>query len=154
MGGTTNVSVKTDENVKPDVQANAQATATVTAQAQVNPAPVQAPQQINYEQFRTVEMLVGEVKAVEPVPNADKLVKLFVDFGDRGSKVVLAGIAKSFPDTSVLVGKRYAFVHNLEPRKMRGIESQGMILAAPTSSDPDKVSLVEVPGAKVGARLT
>lgn len=154
MGTTTNVGVKTDENVKPDVQANAQATATVTAQAQVTPAPQQVPQQITYDQFRTVEMLVGEVKAVEPVPNADKLVKLFVDFADRGTKVVLAGIAKSFPDTSVLVGKRYAFVYNLEPRKMRGVESQGMVLAATSSSDPDKVCLVEVPGAKVGARLS
>lgn len=149
MGNTTDV--KKTDNTQATGAATVQASATVTAQATV---PEQVPQQITYDQFKAVEMLVGEVKAVEPVPDADKLLKLFVDFGDRGSKVILAGIAKSFPDTAVLVGKRYAFVHNLEPKKLRGIESQGMLLAATNAQSPDKVSLVEVPGAKPGARLS
>jgi methionyl-tRNA synthetase len=158
MGNTTDVK-KTETTA--ETAATVQAAATVTATAQTAP-PEQVPAQITFQQFQAVEMLVGEVKAVESIPGADKLVKLFVDFGERGPRTIVAGIAPSLADPpgvnggglQKVVGKRYAFVYNLEPRKLRGVESQGMLLAAKSATDPDKVSLVEVPGAKIGARLT
>jgi methionine--tRNA ligase beta chain len=123
--------------------------------------PENGPMQITYDQFRAIDVRVGEVKSVEPVPKADKLLKLIVDFGELGAKVVVAGIAKSLVDAPMengggiqkIVGKRYAFVVNLEPRKLKGIESQAMILAVPDALDPEKVVLTECPGGKVGARL-
>lgn len=130
----------------------ATATATVTATATTTPAEVKGPE-ITYEQFKAVEILVGEVKVVEPVPKSDKLLKLGVDFGVRGTRVVVAGLAKSFTDPQNLVNRRFAFVTNLAPRPMFGIDSQAMILATTSATNEDLVVPVDCSGAKVGSRL-
>jgi methionyl-tRNA synthetase len=97
------------------------------------PAPqVQAPPGDGYlafEQFAAVELRIGTILDVEPVPGSEKLLKLSVDFGEGTPRQVVSGIAKSFsPDD--LRGKQRTFATNLAPRKMMGIESQAMILAA------------------------
>jgi len=88
-----------------------------------------APATIKFEDFTKVDIRVGEVVQAEPVPKSSKLLKLKVDFGPGlGERTVCAGIAQEVSAAHVL-GRRYLFVVNLEPRLMMGIESHGMILA-------------------------
>ena len=106
---------------------------------------------ISIDDFKKVEVQVGLIKSAEPVEGSEKLLKLSVDFGEENPRQVLSGIAKYFQDASLLVGKRCAFVTNLEPRPLMGLKSEAMILA--TSGD-DYFSLFEVPeNIPVGARV-
>lgn len=84
---------------------------------------------ISFEDFKKVELALGKILSAEKVPDTDKLLKLSVDLGEEKPRQVVSGIAGYFPDENVLVGKKCMFVANLEPRIIRGIESQGMILA-------------------------
>jgi len=99
------------------------------AKAAAAPAAL-APGVIAYDDFAKVELRVGEVKAAEAVPKADKLLKLSVDVGEPEPRTIVAGIAQAYPDPSQLVGRRVVVVANLAPRPLRGITSQGMLLAA------------------------
>jgi methionyl-tRNA synthetase len=72
---------------------------------------------------------VADVLAAEPVPNANKLLRLTVQVGEDDTRTILAGIAEYYRPED-LVGRQVVVVANLQPRKMRGIESQGMLLAA------------------------
>ena len=114
----------------------------VTAQA----AP---PGPIAYDDFARVELRVGVVTAAERVPKADKLLKLSVDLGEPAPRTVVAGIALAYPTPGELVGRRIVVVANLEPRSLRGITSQGMLLAA---GDPPRLLQVGddvAPGTRV-----
>ena len=96
---------------------------------------------INIEDFKKVELVVGKILSAEKVPDTDKLLKLEVDFAEEKPRQIIPGISLFFPDCSVLVGKKCMFVANLEPRIIRGLESQGMILAV--STEDGKFSLLE-----------
>jgi methionyl-tRNA synthetase len=105
---------------------------------------------ISIEDFAKVELRVGQVKVAERVKGADKLLRLEVDLGTEVRQVV-AGIAEAYaPET--LVGRKVVIVVNLAPRKLRGLESNGMIVAAsPEGGKPVLASFLEdVP---VGTRL-
>ena len=106
---------------------------------------------ISINDFSKVILLVGTIDSCEDIPGSDKLYKLSVNFGEFGIRQILSGIKKSFSHEQ-LIGKQGVFVYNLEPRKMMGLESQGMILTA-TSAD-GSLNLVSI-GAPVpnGARL-
>jgi methionine--tRNA ligase beta chain len=97
---------------------------------------------INYDDFKKVEMKVGKILSAEPVDGSDKLYKLSVDFAEGEPRQILSGIAHYFPDNQVLVGKKVAFVTNLEPRPLMGMMSNGMILAVKSE---DNLALMEVP---------
>lgn len=84
---------------------------------------------INIEEFKKIELKLGKILNVEKVPDTDKLLKLTVDLGEDSPRTIVSGIAEYFPEGSALVNKKVMFVANLEPRIIRGIESQGMILA-------------------------
>lgn len=84
---------------------------------------------LSFEQFAGVELRIGTILSAQPVQGSEKLLKLSVDFGEGAPRQVVSGIAKSFSPEQ-LAGKQHAFVTNLAPRKMMGIESQAMILAA------------------------
>ncbi len=84
---------------------------------------------IDFEQFNKVDLRVGTIKEVEDHPNADKLVVLTVDLGDVGERKVVAGIKEKYGKDK-LVGRQIIVVVNLKPAKIRGVESQGMLLAA------------------------
>jgi len=106
---------------------------------------------IQYDDFARVELRVAQVKAAEPVPKADKLLKLSVDVGEPAPRTIVAGIAQAYPDPAALVGKRIVVVANLAPRPLRGITSQGMLLAA---GEPPNLQVVTVgdsiaPGTRV-----
>jgi methionyl-tRNA synthetase len=96
---------------------------------------------INIEEFKKIEITVGKIISAEKVPETDKLLKLSVDLGETSPRQIVSGISFYFPDCSVLVGKKCMFVANLEPRVIRGLESQGMILAV--STEDGKFSLLE-----------
>jgi methionyl-tRNA synthetase len=83
---------------------------------------------ISIDQFKTVELRVATVTSAEPHPNADRLVVLKVDLGSEQRQIV-AGIKKHY-DPASLVGTQVVVVANLEPVTLRGVESQGMLLAA------------------------
>lgn len=131
---------------------------------------------ITIDQFKQVEIRIGEIKSAEKVEKADKLLRLTVDFGPlaavnvpgviptvatsapvpeaeiaptasadtqtaepvvtREIRQIVSGIALYFPDPAVLVGVKCAFATNLEPRVIRGLESNGMILAAGGNGEP------------------
>jgi len=92
------------------------------------PSAAVSPEHITIDEFMKVELRVAEVVSAEPVPNATKLLKLTVNLGEQ-QRTILAGIAEMY-EPAELVGKQVVVVANLQPRKMRGIESQGMLLAA------------------------
>lgn len=88
---------------------------------------------IPYDDFAKVEIKVGKILTAEKIQNADKLLKLVVDFAEVSPRQIVSGISMYYPDPQVLVGKNCLFVTNLEPRMIRGYESNGMILALSTS---------------------
>ena len=111
--------------------------------------PVAAPGIIGFDDFAKVELKVGLVLAAVRVPKADKLLQITVDVGDPEPRTIVAGIAASHPVPEDLVGRRIVVVANLEPRSLRGITSQGMLLAA---GDPPRVVQVDggvPPGTRV-----
>ena len=83
---------------------------------------------ITFEDFQKVELKIGKVLTCVPVENSDKLLKLGVDFGSE-KRQIISGIAQ-FYDPKDVTNKEFVFVTNLETRKIMGLESQGMILAA------------------------
>ena len=82
---------------------------------------------VSFEDFKKLQIRIGLIVAAEKVEGTDKLLKLSVDFGDEKRQIV-SGIAQSYAPEK-LVGKQYPFLVNLEPRVIRGVESQGMLVA-------------------------
>jgi methionyl-tRNA synthetase len=104
---------------------------------------------ISIEEFRKLDLRVGSVMEAKPHPNADKLMVLKVDLGSEERQIV-AGI-KGHYSPEELMGRQIVVVANLETAKLRGVESQGMLLAA---SDGDRIVILTPekkvnPGAKV-----
>lgn len=89
---------------------------------------------IHYDDFAKVEIRVGTVVAAELVPDTDKLIKCTIDFGEFGTRTIVSGIAL-FRAPEELIGKQLPYIVNLEPRVLRGVESQGMLLAASPGED-------------------
>jgi len=114
------------------------------------PAPPQVAQHISIDDFAKVELRVAQILVAERVPKADKLLRLEVDLGYE-KRQILAGIAQ-FYEPEKLIGRKIVIVANLAPRKMRGLESNGMLLAASLEGGAPVLAgfLEEVP---LGARL-
>lgn len=93
---------------------------------------------ISYEEFKKVELKIGKILKAESVEGSEKLIRLEVNLGAE-SRQIVAGIGKVYaPET--LVGRSIVIVANLEPRKLMGIESQGMLLAADNEGNPALLS--------------
>ncbi len=90
---------------------------------------IEPKQQIAFDDFIKLDLRVATIKAAEPHPNADRLLKIQLDDGTEEGRQVCAGI-KAWYEPASLVGRQVVIVANLEPRKIRGEISQGMILAA------------------------
>ena len=121
-----------------------------------NPAPpapgTQSPAPtISIEDFAKVDMRVGEVVSAEPIPGAKKLLKLMVDIGTE-VRQVCAGIAEYYQPEQ-LVGMKVVLVANLEPRKLRGVESNGMIVAASVGGEGKPVLATFKEDVPKGAKL-
>lgn len=107
--------------------------------------------EITFEDFSKVDLRLARIVKAENIEGADKLYKLTLDVGALGERVICAGIKQQFPDSavlegraSVLEGRSIVIVANLAPRKMRGIMSQGMLLAV-ANDDGSNMQLVTVP---------
>ena len=90
----------------------------------MNPAPIKP--NITADVLEKIDIRVGTILAVDDVPNSDKLLQLRVSFGDH-ERTILSGMKQERANPQELVGRQTLFVVNLEPRKMRGILSQGML---------------------------
>lgn len=83
---------------------------------------------ITFDDFKKIELKVGQIISAVPVEGSEKLLKLSVDFGEELPRTVVSGIA-AYVDIENFIGTQKVFVTNLEPRAIMGIESQAMILA-------------------------
>ncbi|HEX6624232.1 MAG TPA: methionine--tRNA ligase subunit beta, partial [Pyrinomonadaceae bacterium] len=107
---------------------------------------------IGIEDFVKVELRAAQVLTAERVPKADKLLKLTVDLGEAQPRQILAGIAQYY-EPEKLVGRKIVVVANLQPRKMRGLESNGMLLAASVGDEGRPVLATFTEDVPNGARL-
>jgi methionyl-tRNA synthetase len=130
--------------------APAAASAAAAAGASSTTVPA-ASDKIAIEDFTKVEMRVGEVKTAERIVGADKLLKLTVDIGSE-VRQICAGIAQYY-EPEKLIGRKVVVVTNLAPRKLRGVESNGMIVAASVGPDGRPVLAAFTEDVEVGARL-
>ncbi len=107
--------------------------------AAASPAPKQAPAQesdmITIEEFFKTQLKMATILTAERIEGTDKLVKLMVDLGEESERTLVAGIAEQY-SAEELVGRQIAVVANLKPAKLRGVESQGMLLAASVDGKP------------------
>lgn len=83
---------------------------------------------VSIDEFAKMDIRIGTIIAAEAVPETDKLIKCTIDFGQLGTRTIVSGI-KAYRTPESLVGKQVPYIVNLEPRKIKGIESQGMLLA-------------------------
>jgi methionyl-tRNA synthetase len=114
-------------------------------------SPAASNNQITIDDFLRVELRVGEVKVAERVKGADKLLRLEVDIGSEVRQVI-AGIAKAY-EPEKLIGRKVVIVANLQPRKLRGLESNGMIVAASVGDDGQPVLAGFLEDVPAGAKL-
>jgi methionyl-tRNA synthetase len=121
------------------------------AKEEKEPVGTPTEQKISIEDFAKVEMRVGEVKSAEPVQGAQKLMKLAVDIGSEVRQVV-AGIAEYYKPEQ-LIGMKVVIVTNLQPRKLRGVESNGMVVAATVGEEGRPVLVTFKEDVPNGARL-
>jgi methionyl-tRNA synthetase len=145
--GVVNV---TDQN---QPAAGVPATQADPAAAQAAPAAqaaATAPSYITIDDFAKVELRTAKVLEAERMPKSQKLLKLKVDAGDPEPRTILAGIAESY-EPEALIGKSIVIVANLAPRKMMGLESQGMVLAA--SPDGGKAIVLNSEPSSPGTRV-
>lgn len=96
---------------------------------------------ISLDEFKKVDLRVAEVVEAKPVAGADKLLEIQVKIGDS-IRTIVAGIAQHYPP-SALIGRKIVIVANLQPRRVRGVESEGMLLAA---THGDQIALVSIDG--------
>jgi methionyl-tRNA synthetase len=108
------------------------------------------PGKIEFADFQKLDLRIGRVITCEQHPNADKLLRVMVDIGEDAPRQILAGMAE-FYKPEEMIGRQVTVVANLAPRKIRGLESQGMILAAHKDGGLELVTLAGdvPPGSKV-----
>ncbi|MBA3631460.1 MAG: methionine--tRNA ligase [Acidobacteria bacterium] len=108
---------------------------------------------ITIDDFLKVELRVGEIKVAERIPNADKLLRFEIDLGEEKPRQILAGLAEYY-EPEKLIGRNVVVVANLKPRKMRGLESNGMLCAASLENSDDSPAIATfLEDVKIGARL-
>jgi methionyl-tRNA synthetase len=134
----------------------AKAPAAVTPAASVGTAspaaqPADKTTQITIDDFAKVDLRVGQVQVAEPVKGADRLLRLEVNLGDEVRQIV-AGIAGAY-EPEKLIGRKVVIVANLQPRKLRGLESNGMIVAASLGEKGKPVLAGFLEDVEIGARL-
>ena len=123
-------------------QGQATAPADTTTQAEAADTTSRRPE-IDFEQFKAVDLRVGTVVVAEKHPNADRILRLEIDFGEGTPRQILSGLAEHFTPEDVL-GQQVCAVLNLPPRKIRGLVSHGMVL---TAQDSKGLRLLTVSGA-------
>ena len=115
---------------------------------------------ITYEEFKKLDIRIGTIKEIEPVPETDKLLRCQIDFdekdeeGNNKLRQIISGIHEYYPEYEKLVGKQVLYIVNLEPRMIKGYESQGMLMAVDglsAQAGVDSKPVFLVPDVKVNA---
>jgi len=109
-------------------------------------------EKVKYDDFAKLDLRVGLIKEVEDHPNADKLFVMKVDLGEGSDRTIVAGL-KGFYSVEDLKGKKAVFIVNLEPVVLRGVESNGMILAAVSEGKKEVVLLKPTQEVQAGEKL-
>lgn len=118
---------------------------------------------VSYEDFKKMDIRVGTIREIEPIEGTDKLLKCTVDFGFKPAlegtlepephiRQIVSGIRDFYPEFEKLIGKQVLYIVNLEPRTIRGVESQGMLVAV-DGKDDSPVFLVPEQEVSPGARV-
>ena len=113
---------------------------------------------VTYDEFKKMDIRVGTIKEVEPVPETDKLLRCQVDFsevdeeGKAKLRQIISGIHEFYPEYQQLIGKQVLYIVNLEPRMIKGFESQGMLMAL-DGSDGKIVFLVPEKEVNSGSKV-
>lgn len=113
---------------------------------------------VTYEEFKKLDIRVGTIKEVKEIPETDKLLCFQLDFGEideEGNKKlrqIVSGLHEYYPDYEKLVGRQLLYIVNLEPRKIKGFESNGMLLAV-DGQDGRPIFLIPETEAPAGARV-
>ena len=90
---------------------------------------------VTYDEFKKMDIRVGTIREVEPVPETDKLLRFQIDFnevdqeGNHKMRQIVSGIHEFYPEYQQLIGKQVLYIVNLEPRMIKGVESNGMLMA-------------------------
>lgn len=108
---------------------------------------------ISFEEWSKLDLRVAEIKKAEEIEGADKLWKLTLDVGELGKRIICAGV-KNYYSKEELKGKKIIIVSNLEPRKMKGVLSEGMLLAASTENHSEVVLLTIDKDIKNGSKIS
>ncbi|HTH92943.1 MAG TPA: hypothetical protein VL576_00470 [Candidatus Paceibacterota bacterium] len=102
---------------------------------------------ISIDDFKKIKAKIGKVLVAEAVPDSDKLIRFELDFGEEKPRQILSAIREWYPEPEKLVGKMMLFVVNLAPRAIRGLESNGMLMAV-DGTDGAPVFLVADPSSE------
>lgn len=108
---------------------------------------------ISIDEFKKIEIKLGKILQAEKVPETDKLIRLSVDVGEEAPRQIVSGIAAYIESPEKLIGKTLPFVTNLAPRMLKGLESNGMLLAAHSDDDVFSFMIAEKelpPGTRLG----
>ena len=108
---------------------------------------------IEYGDFAKLDLRVAKIKKVEDIEGADKVYKLTINIGELGERVICAGIKEHYSKED-LKGMKIIVVANLAPRKLKGIESQGMLLAASTENHDKVILLTPEKDIKAGSKIS
>jgi methionyl-tRNA synthetase len=152
------INKETETPNAPTAEAGASAQPEIGGASTAAPAPVVAEQNagvvsfIEIGDFAKVDLRVGQVLTAERVPKSDKLLLMSIDIGEEKPRQVLAGIAEYYEADS-MVGRKVVVVANLKPRKLRGFESQGMVVAASVGEGGKPVIATFTEDVPNGARL-
>ena len=107
---------------------------------------------VTLEDFKKMDIRVGTIKEVEPVPETDKLLKCMIDFGESELRQIVSGLHEFYPEYEKLIGKQVLYIVNLEPRTIKGFESNGMLMAV-DGKDGKPVFLIPEVEVDAGSRV-
>ena len=113
---------------------------------------------VTYEEFKKMDIRIGTIREIEPVPETDKLLRCQIDFNEKNEegepvlRQIISGIREFYPEYEKLIGKQVLYIVNLEPRKIKGFESNGMLMAV-DGVDGAPVFLVPDGSTPVGSKV-
>lgn len=113
---------------------------------------VEGIKEVNFEDWSKLDLRVAQIKEVHDIEGADKLYKLIIDVGEIGQRVICSGL-KDYYSKEDLVSKKIIYFYNLKPRVMRGLTSQGMLLAASNKDDSKVILIVPEKDIENGTRI-
>jgi len=108
---------------------------------------------VNFEDWENLDLRVAEIKEVEEIGGADKLYKLKLDVGELGERIICSGIKEHYSKEE-LVGKKIIYFSNLKPRVLKGVESQGMLLALDVKETGECILISPEKNVKNGVRVS